>query len=306
MVNMVASAGHKLGQIVGDWWEAHVVLPLLSDVASQLGLFLDNRFVERTCRGGKILWPDSDGNQVDYDYVLELDGTIGAKGVPVAFFESFWRRGARHSKDKARDDTNKLLPMRSTYPTARFLAIAACGEFTEPAREYVRSREVELFYISKTNIVAAFAKLGLTIDYPDSLPEPDKLKLVNDLEESLTDQAKKDAFSALKQIVGDKSFKAFQVKVASSLAAMPQEIRLYVLTRTGPVVFQTTEEVRKFLDTETDWAALGGEKHEYVYDVVYTDGAQFSVTASDLDELRQLHSQVETLEIHMRSLDITW
>ena len=196
--------------------------------------------------------------------------------------------------------------MRSTYPTARFLAIAVCGEFTEPAREYVRSREVELFYISKTNIVKAFAKLGLTIDYPDSLPEPDKLKLVNDLEDSLTSQLKKDAFSALKQIVGDKSFKAFQVKVASSLAAMPQEIKLYVLTRTGPLVFQTTEEVRKFLDSETDWSALGGEKHEYVYDVVYTDGAQFSVTASDLDELKQLHGQVETLEKHMRSLDITW
>lgn len=303
---MVVSAGHKLGQIVGDWWEEHVVLPLLSDVASQLGLFLDNRFVKRSCRGGKILWPDSDGNHVDYDYVLELGGSQHLKGVPVAFFESFWRRGARHSKDKARDDTNKLLPMRSTYPTARFLAIAACGEFTEPAREYVRSREVELFYISKANIVKAFSKVGLTIDYPDSLPEPDKLKLVNDLEGSLTDEVKEAAFSSLKEIVGAKSFKAFQVKVTSSLAAMPQEIKLYVLTRTGPLVFQTTEEVRKFLDSETDWATLGGEQREYVYDVVYTDGAQFSVTASDIDELKQLHSQVETLEKHMSALNITW
>lgn len=301
---MVASAGHKLGQIVGDWWEEHVVLPLLRDVASQLGLFLDTRFVDRACRGGKILWPDSDGNEVDYDYVMELGGGDEAKGLPVAFFESFWRRGARHSKDKARDDTNKLLPMRTTYPTARFLAIAACGEFTEPARDYVRSRDVELFYISKFNIVKAFAQIGVNIDYPDDLPEDDKLKLVRRLETVLTADAKNSAFRKLKDIVGENSFRSFQAKVVSSLSAMPQEIRLYLLTKTGPIVFHTTGEVRDFLATEVDWSALGGEQSEYVYDVVYSDGAQFSVTASNIDELRRLHRQVETLERHMSSLSI--
>ncbi len=302
MVKLVASAGHKLGQIVGDWWEQHVVLPVLQDVAKELDLFLDNRFVERTCRGGKILWPDSDGNDVDYDYVLELGGSADAKGVPVAFLESFWRRGARHSKDKARDDTNKLLPMRSTYPTARFLAIAACGEFTNPARDYVRTREVELFYISKANIVRAFQKLNLTIDYPDNLPEPDKLALVNQLDSALNDDTKQAAFEELKQIVGLPSFKAFQTKISSSLSAMPQEIKLYVLTKTGPVVFQTTDEVRRFLNSDIDWSTLGDAESEYIYDVVYTDGSEFSVTAAGIEELKKLHDQVETLQRHMSSL----
>lgn len=300
---MVVSAGHKLGQIVGDWWEQHVVLPILQDVANELDLFLDNRFVERTCRGGKILWPDSDGNAVDYDYVLELGGTVAEKGVPVAFLESFWRRGARHSKDKARDDTNKLLPMRSTYPTARFLAIAACGEFTEPARDYVRTREVELFYISKANIVKAFEKLDLIIDYPDSMPEGDKLKLVNKLDQALTVDAKIAAFEELKKTVGKSSFRAFQSNIASSLSAMPQEIRLFVLTRTGPVVFQTTDEVKNFLYSDIDWSELGDAECEYVYDVIYTDGSEFSVTASGIEELKELHEQVETLQRHMSSLD---
>jgi hypothetical protein len=299
---MVVSAGHKLGQIVGDWWEQHVVLPLLQDVANELDLFLDNRFVNRTCRGGKILWPDSDGNAVDYDYVLELGGSVEKKGVPVAFLESFWRRGARHSKDKARDDTNKLLPMRSTYPTARFLAIAACGEFTEPARDYVRTREVELFYISKSNIVKAFENLGLVIDYPDSMTEGDKLVLVQKLDDSLTLVEKNAAFEELKKIVGQSSFKSFQTKIASSLSAMPQEIRLFVLTRTGPIVFQTTDEVRKFLCSDIDWSGLGDAECEYVYDVIYTDGSEFSVTASGVDELKKLHEQVETLQHHMSNL----
>src|SRR5579884_2302589 len=128
--NSVSSAGHRLGQLIGDWWEEVVALPLLEAVASKLGLYLDSRFKKRRCRSDKICWRDADGNNVDYDFVLELNGSTERMGVPVGFIETFWRRGARHSKDKARDDSGKLLPMRSTYPTARFLGILALGDFT--------------------------------------------------------------------------------------------------------------------------------------------------------------------------------
>jgi hypothetical protein len=104
---VLSSDGHRLGQVVGDWWETRVIYPLLGEIAQSLGLFLDNRIVSRSCRTDKVQWADVEGNYVDYDYVLELGGSSSAKGVPVAFLESFWRRGARHSKDKARDDTNK-------------------------------------------------------------------------------------------------------------------------------------------------------------------------------------------------------
>jgi len=132
-----SSAGHKLGQLVGDWFEESFVLPLLTEVAAKLGLFLDNRFIKRPARGEKISWKDDDGNIVDYDFVLELGGNEEVVGIPVAFLECFWRRGSRHSKDKARDDSGKLIPMRSTYPTARFLGIVAAGHFTDPACERV-------------------------------------------------------------------------------------------------------------------------------------------------------------------------
>ena len=95
--NTLSSGGHKLGQLVGDWWERYVILALLQEVASELGLYCDNRFISRSCRGEKIQWPDETGNQVDYDFVLEVNGTQEILGTPVAFVESFWRRGARHS-----------------------------------------------------------------------------------------------------------------------------------------------------------------------------------------------------------------
>jgi len=137
MANKNASSGHKLGQLIGDWYEEFFVLPLLQEVGKNLKLFVDSRFIDRNVREGKRLWDDLDGNSVDYDYVLELKGTDKKRGIPVAFIECFWRRGSRHSKDKARDDSGKLMPMRETYPTARFLGIVSAGNFTKPARELV-------------------------------------------------------------------------------------------------------------------------------------------------------------------------
>lgn len=75
------SSGHKLGQIIGDWFERYFALPVLSAVADELDLFLDSRFAPRGRRGSKILWRDADGNQVDYDFVLELGGNDSAVGA---------------------------------------------------------------------------------------------------------------------------------------------------------------------------------------------------------------------------------
>ena len=89
-----ASAGHKLGQLVGDWFEESLALPLLQRVADHLNLYLDHRFRTRKSRiGESIIWKDVEGNGVDYDFVMELDGSDKKSGIPVAFFECFWRRG---------------------------------------------------------------------------------------------------------------------------------------------------------------------------------------------------------------------
>jgi hypothetical protein len=295
--NGLSSAGHKIGQVVGDWWELHVVFPLLQEVAKELELFLDNRCVRRDCRSEKILWKDADDNEVDYDFVLELGGVPAKRGVPVAFFESFWRRGARHSKDKARDDTNKLLPMRSTYPTARFLAIAACGEFTEPAREYVRSRTVELLFIPKTNIISAFAKLGLQVDYPDSLSETEKGRLADKLDTSFKGNEQHVA-TALREIVGEGAFASFKQRVLGALTATPQEIAIRSLQLSAPQVFVTVEDASQFLKSPT--FNFEGHDEEFTYEVTYSDGSDFSRRLGTLAEVVELHDELTALVEHMK------
>jgi len=293
----VASSGHLLGQLIGDWWERYVIKPLLDDVAQQLDLFADSRFVQRSCRGEKIQWEDSSGNAVDYDFVLELGGNPEKRGTPVAFMESFWRRGARHSKDKARDDTNKLLPMLDTYPTARFAAIAACGEFTEPARDYVRSRNVNLFFVPKGNIITAFAEFGLQIDYPDSASEDEKRIIAQTLQSQFSSEICEGVAEKLKDVVGHSSFASFTHLVTSSLSAHPQEIIIREAAISDPVIFKTVQEASDFLKNPS--FTKSGNESSYTYSIVYSDGSEFHRSLQSIDKLRSLHSDLLHLVDHM-------
>jgi len=296
-----ASAGHKLGQLVGDWFEEFFVLPLLRRVAEHLKLYLDCRFCIRPAReGDKIIWTDLEGNQVDYDFVMELDATEENLGIPVAFFECFWRRGKRHSKDKARDDTGKLLPMRDVHPTARFLGIVAGGDFTAPARTLVQNRQIDLFYVPKAKIVSAFEKNGLYIDYPDRLGEPEKAKLADAFQAGLTLTKKTETAATLRELIGEVSLDTYVDRVRAALGALPQEIRIIAQRESKPEVFETIADATTFLkDPKFDFSTL---VENFVYEITYTDGTEFERMLDSIDEVKALHREIERLAVHMGSL----
>jgi hypothetical protein len=300
MANQNASSGHKLGQLIGDWYEEYFIFPLLQEVGKALNLFVDSRFIHRKAREAKILWSDLDGNLVDYDFVLELGGSDSKLGIPVAFIECFWRRGSRHSKDKARDDSGKLMPMRETYPTARFLGIVAAGDFTKPARELVRSREIDLFYVPKDKIVTAFQLCGLNMDYPDKLPEDEKAKIVERFEAQFDSSKKYEVQEALYRLVGDATIKSYGDRVRASLSALPQEIRFVLRHDSQPITFETVTAATDFLKAPR--FNMTSPIESYLYQVTYSDGSEFEKSVSTLDELRKLHNQIEILTEHMNNL----
>ena len=300
MANKNASSGHKLGQLIGDWYEEYFVLPLLEKVGADLNLYVDSRFRQRSVRSGKIIWEDVDGNEVDYDYVLELGGTDSKIGVPVAFVECFWRRGSRHSKDKARDDSGKLMPMRDTYPTARFLGIVSAGDFTAPARELVRSRDIDLFYVPKQKVVDAFAACDLVMDYPDRSSEEEKSKIVDAFNSAFGAGKKRQVHDALIELVGQAAIESYSDRVSASLSALPQEIRLIVRHDSEPLIFDAVDAASEFLEAPT--FDMSNPTASYTYQVEYSDGTVFERTVVDVEELRALHEQISGLTAHMNAI----
>lgn len=298
--NSNASAGHRLGQLVGDWFEEYFVLPLLESVSAKLRLYLDHRFRARPVRGDRIVWIDDEGNTVDYDFVMELNGTDDQLGIPVAFFECFWRRGSRHSKDKARDDSGKLLPMRSVHPTARFLGIVAAGDFTNPARLLVRSRDIDLFYTPKVKVVTAFSNLGMQVDYPDKSTEKTKQKLATKFASQLTASMKRKAASELRKLIGDASIRSYVDRVRGAMGALPQEIRVKARRDSSPRIFETIPDATNFIASPN--FDFSDPSETFVYEITYTDGTEFERVADTLDDLRSLHGELEVLAAHMDML----
>lgn len=296
-----SSSGHKLGQLVGDWFQDCFVLPLLQEAAGKLGLFLDHRACVRGrgVRGDKILWADEDKNAVDYDFVMELGGSADKLGIPVAFLECFWRRGARHSKDKARDDSGKLMPMRVTYPTARFLGIVASGEFTRPARELVESRKINLFYVPKAKVIETFQKLGLQMDYDDKAREEVKAEIANAFEKALSNDIKEKAAATLRALIGETAVKAYVASVQAALSSAPLEFRIVGHLLSKPMVFETVDAVSDFLAKPEPAFDFSDPSKRFSYQVSYSDGTEFEQELDSVDELKTLHQEIAALAAHM-------
>lgn len=302
----LSSSGHKLGQMIGDWWEEYIALPTLKNISSMLDLYLDHRFnIGRPCRGNKIQWKDAEGNEVDYDFVMELGGSAEKKGVPVAFIETFWRRLAKHSKDKARDDSGKLLPMKEAYPTARFLGVVAGGDFTGPAREFVLSRGIELFYIPKKKIVDVFRDYSLEVDYEDRLSEAGKALLASNLEKNFINNPALKIKMALSLIdsIGVQSFQSYATKAKAILSAMPTEIRIIESLHSTAVVFENIDEVTAFISNPK--FEHKGNDRTYKYEITYSDGGLFERELDSIDQLRQLHEGLQMLSTHMKKINST-
>jgi hypothetical protein len=298
-----SSSGHKLGQIIGDWYEEYFAYPVLQKVADELGLYIDSRFKQRECRGEKIIWEDIDGNAVDYDFVLELGGTDKEKGIPVAFFETFWRRGSRHSKDKARDDSGKLLPLKDTFPTARVLGIISAGNFTKPAKELVISRGIDLFYIEKENIINSWKTHNITVDYPDNSTEAQKSKLAK----TVIAELKKDkslyenVAKSLIEIINSKTISSYILNLKSKIGAVPQKYSIEIQSKSVPIIFSNYKDVDDFLTgKEPDISELETNQY-YSYRVDFFDGTDFYRDNLSWDEILDLHNDIKRLTTAMEN-----
>lgn len=297
-----ASSGHRLGQLVGDWFQDFFVMPMLETIASKLGLYLDHRLRTRPARPSGICWKDDDGNEVDYDFVMELGGSDEKLGVPVAFFECFWRRGARHSKDKARDDSGKLMPMRDTYPTSRFLGIIASGEFTGPAREMIASRKIDLFYLPKQKIIDCFMKMDMPMDYDDKSSEGFKAQIAREFELRLTTEAKVKAAANLTTLMSKAVVDGYLSRVRGSLSALPQEIRISGERRSQPKIFDDVKSASNFLQGDVLSFDYGAAADRYCYEITYSDGFEFGRQDLTLATIRELHREISLLDTHMRTI----
>ncbi len=203
IVKKVTSPGHKLGQLIGNFFE-EFFSNRLANLAEELGFYCDTKGPRPKVRGEKkkVTWTDDEGNVHELDYVFERDGTRDEKGEPAAFIELAWRRYTKHSRNKAGEIEAALVPLGNSYRnTCNFLGAILGGEFTEGARIQLTSHKINILYIAYRKIVEVFLTKGINLDYAEDATNEHKYKLIEawenlseddikDIEKSFTDSIK--------------------------------------------------------------------------------------------------------------------
>ncbi len=168
---MAKSLSHKFGQIVGDLLEL-ALLPQLENFAKQNKLFLDKYGIRKARSGKKVTWTDVSGNKHDLDFVLERGGSNEKIGTPVAFIESAWRRGTRHSKNKVQEIQAAINPIvLKNKATVCFKGAILGGDFTKPSFKQLESDNFSILYFSTDIFVKTFKKFDLDIFSDDATEE---------------------------------------------------------------------------------------------------------------------------------------
>lgn len=229
IVARVTSPGHKLGQLIGNFFEEFFSNRLVN-LAGQLGFYCDRKGLRPKVRGNKrkVTWTDSEGNEHDLDYVFERNGTRDEKGEPAAFIELAWRRYTKHSRNKAGEIEAALVPLGNTYRnTCSFLGAILGGEFTEGARTQLTSRNINILYIPYRKIVETFSTKGINLDYPEDATNQQKYRLVRAWENLSEDEIRDIQKAFAKSIRSD--YNKFVRSLKSALLRKIDKIRILPL-----------------------------------------------------------------------------
>jgi len=286
----VASPGHKLGQIIGVLLERTVGAPLHAFAVRQ-HLYCDRQGERPAVRPGrKVTWADSRGNPHDLDYVLERNGSDEAKGDPVAFIESAWRRYTKHSRNKSGELEGALLPLRDTYPTVRFVGVVLAGEYSDGGLQQLRSAGIEVLHIPFATIASVFRRHTLEIDYPEKATAAQKAELNRALER-VSGAALETISSTLADAIRP-DYGRFEQRLEASLTEAATRVR--VITLFGDeTVYRSVREAIRELENPTAVRELDlNTPRGYEVFIEYPSGARVNGRFQNRGELLQFLKRV--------------
>lgn len=241
----VTSPGHKLGQLIGNFFEALFEDDLI-ELSNRHGCYCDRRGLRPRVRGKsrKVTWTDKYGNKHDLDYVIEKGGSHNKRGIPVAFIESAWRRYTRHSINKTGELEGSLLPLRESYQSCGFLGAILAGEYTEGGKRQLTSRDINVLHVPFTVLARSFKKEGVDLDYPENASNDRKRSIIRQwdgLSKERIEQVENHLKAAIK-----KEYSAFKNALEKSLLRTIEAVVILPLYG-SELVFKSVNEAIKTL-----------------------------------------------------------
>ncbi|MCM1246096.1 MAG: hypothetical protein NC293_10690 [Roseburia sp.] len=170
---MAKSPSHRLGELIGDFFEESII-EYLKPLVDKKGFYLDYRHPRKARNDAKeVVGIDEEGNKHKLDIVIEEGGSEDEMGKPKAFIEMAWRRYTKHSKAKAQEISGAILPLVRTYrENCPFYAAVLSGEFTQNSIAQLESQGFYVVHISYEDMCQLYREaVGIEIAWEEGTPD---------------------------------------------------------------------------------------------------------------------------------------
>lgn len=270
---MAKSPSHKLGELIGDFFEDSII-QYLKPIVSKAGFYLDYRH-ERKARGGgkEVLGVDKEGNRHKLDIVIEEGGSEEELGNPKAFIEMAWRRYTKHSKAKVQEISGAILPLVKTYRHLRpFYAAVLAGEFTKNSITQLESQGFYVLHFSYKEICDLYSTIGVSINWEESTPDKEIEKIATQITKLTPTQYKE-----LQSIFFKKHKDALNTLAKTVIEALNQEIvQIIVVPIHGkPQVLATVDDAVDYIRSYDEKSKAPILRYEIA--VRYSDGDEYTM-----------------------------
>ena len=279
---MALSPSHRFGQIIGDLLE-EVMGPQFEIFCSSRGLYLDKSGVRGAARDGKkVSWLDKYGNSHDLDFVIEKGGSANVRGRPLAFIEAAWRRYTKHSRNKAQEIQGAVLPIAEKYEWDKpFLGVILAGVFTSGSLTQMRTSGFEVALFPYESIVAAFASVGIAVNFDEDTPDAVFQRTIDSIEAISSDvreQLKQHLVATNQDILNQ-----FFVELQATLDRQIEKIILIPL-HGQQSEFETVTDAITFVTNYREDSLRDGTFRKYEIIVRYTNNDKIDASFQDKEK----------------------
>lgn len=274
-----AAPGHKLGQMIGNFFEDFFAEDLVK-LSQKHGFYCDCKTIrtEKKETPKKVTWTDKDGNNHDLDYVFEKRTSPQKRGVPVAFIELAWRRYTKHSRNKTGEIEGALLPLRDTFLSCGFLGAIIAGEYTEGGKNQLISHEITVLHVPFNSLAESFGAYGVDLTYDEKAPNQVKIQAMRRWK-----SLRKTDIVSIKEklrasIAGD--YQLFLNNLEKALLRRVDIIRVFPLY-SRELVFRSVEDAISALSDFEDCGAEGCKFLKFEVQIRFSTGDEGKFTFGD-------------------------
>lgn len=275
---MAKSPSHRLGELIGDFFEESLI-DYLKPIVEKKGFYLDYRHPRDARDGGKeVIGIDEDGNKHKLDIVIEADGSEEKLGNPKAFIEMAWRRYTKHSKAKVQEISGAILPLVKTYKQhCPFYAAVLSGEFTQNSITQLESQGFYVMHISYEDMCLLYkGAVNIDIAWEESTPDA-QIERIASYVEALTDRKKKDLKETFYSRNKDK-LEALASAVEDSLDQQVTQILVIPIHGKGQILLSVDDAVEFIRNYDEDSKA---PILRYEITIKYSNGDEFTMKCSN-------------------------